>query len=125
MARKLVSAAYRGEIARPTNARSTTEGWPDRPHRRCAGEKRNPLGLTLLPSGSGGVELDDGSGDPRKGGPGSELPYAGYVTPTKPGSTRHAPESGYIHPERDPVWQSYGQLVRLTLWDLQGGDRAK
>jgi enoyl-CoA hydratase len=130
MARKLVkwSAPYRGEnVARPTYDLIDYE--KDGPIGRIvlnSPEKRNPLGyerLLQIEMAAKEMELDDEIKVIVIKGRGPSF-CSGYdITPTKPGEPRrNTPENGYIHPERDPVWQSYDHehmRVYLTLWDLQ------
>ena len=89
-------------------------------------EKRNPLGyerLSQIEMAAKLLELDDevrviiikGQGPCFSGG------YD--MTPVKKGERqRNVPPGGYIHPERDRLWQSYDlehARVYMTLFDLQ------
>lgn len=89
-------------------------------------EKRNPLGyerLLQIEMAAKEMELDEDIKVIVIKGAGTSF-SAGYdITPTPPGEPkRNSPENGYIHPDRDPIWQSYDyehMRVYLTLWDLQ------
>ncbi len=130
MARKLVkwSPPYRGEnVERPTYDLIDYE--KDPPIGRIvlnSPEKRNPLGyerLLQIEMAAKEMELDDEIKVIIVKGRGPSF-CAGYdITPVKPGEPRrNSPEHGYIHPDRDVVWQSYDAehlRVYLTLFDLQ------
>jgi enoyl-CoA hydratase len=101
-------------------------------------EKRNPLGYRrILEIGMAAkqLELDEGIKVIILKGEGKDF-CAGYditpstgsgqqATPTEhnyPGGGTLHPESGYIHPDRDWIWQSYNlehMRVYFELWDLQ------
>jgi len=130
MARKLVkwSPPYRGEnVERPVYDLIDYE--KDGPIGRIvlnSPEKRNPLGyerLLQIEMAAKEMELDEEIKVIILKGRGPSF-CAGYdITPVKPGEPRrNTPENGYIHPDRDPVWQSYDLehlRVYLTLFDLQ------
>ena len=130
MARKLVkwSPPYRGEnVERPTY--DLIDYQKDGVIGRIvlnSPEKRNPLGyerLLQIEMAAKEMELDDDIKVIIIKGEGPSF-CAGYdITPTKPGEPRrNSPENGYIHPDRDAIWQSYDHehlRVYLTLWDLQ------
>ncbi len=89
-------------------------------------EKRNPLGYERLLQVEMAAKLLELDEDVRviiiKGqGPSFS---AGYdMTPVKKGERqRNMPPGGYIHPDRDQIWQSYDlehARVYMTLFDLQ------
>ncbi|MDG5498022.1 enoyl-CoA hydratase-related protein [Niveispirillum sp. BGYR6] len=89
-------------------------------------EKRNPLGyhrLMQIEMAAKEMELDDDIRVIIIKGQGPSF-CAGYdITPTPDGVLkRNMPENGYIHPDRDVVWQSYDlehYRVYRTLFDLQ------
>jgi enoyl-CoA hydratase len=89
-------------------------------------EKRNPLGyerLLQIEMAAKLMELDDDIKVIIIKGDGPSF-CSGYdITPAKPGEQpRNTPPNGYIHPDRDPLWQSYDHehlRIFFTLWDLQ------
>ena len=89
-------------------------------------EKRNPLGyerLLQIEMAAKLLELDDEIRVLIIKGQGPCF-SAGYdITPVKRGERqRNMPPGGYIHPERDALWQSYDlehARVYMTLFDLQ------
>ena len=89
-------------------------------------EKRNPLGyerLLQIEMAAKLMELDEEIKVIILKGDGPSF-CSGYdITPAKPGErARNSPPGGYIHPDRDPLWQSYDHehlRVYFTLWDLQ------
>jgi len=129
------SPPFRGEdVARPTyrKIRVERDGVIGRIVMNSP-EKRNPLGYhRLLEIGMAAkeLELDDSIKVIILKGDGPSF-CSGYdITPSsdsddlynKPGAIPAFPENGYIHPDRDPIWQSYNQehlRVYFTLWDLQ------
>jgi enoyl-CoA hydratase len=130
MARKLVkwSAPYRGEnVERPVY--DLIDYQKDGEIGRIvlnSPEKRNPLGyerMLQIEMAAKEMELDEDIKVIIIKGEGPSF-CSGYdITPTKPGEPRrNSPENGYIHPDRDAIWQSYDHehlRVYLTLWDLQ------
>lgn len=91
-----------------------------------APEKRNALGyqrLLQIAMAAKEMELDDEIKVIILKGEGPSF-CAGYdITPIQPGQpARNSPVNGYIHPDRDGIWQSYDHehmRVFFTLWDLQ------
>jgi enoyl-CoA hydratase len=89
-------------------------------------EKRNPLGyerLLQVAMAAKDMELDEDIKVIIIKGQGPSF-CAGYdITPIQPGQQpRNMPANGYVHPDRDPIWQSYDHehmRVFFTLWDLQ------
>lgn len=89
-------------------------------------EKRNPLGyerLLQIEMAAKQLELDEEVRVIILKGQGKSF-SAGYdITPVKKGERqRNMPPGGYIHPERDRLWQSYDlehSRVYWTLFDLQ------
>ena len=89
-------------------------------------EKRNPLGyqrLLQIEMAAKEMELDDDIRVIIIKGLGPSF-CAGYdITPTPPDEPKiNIPENGYIHPDRDGIWQSYDHehlRVYTTLFDLQ------
>ncbi len=89
-------------------------------------EKRNPLGyerLQQIEMAAKQMELDDEIRVIIIKGDGPSF-CAGYdITPAAPGEPRrNVPRDGYIHPDRDDMWQSYNLehlRVYFSLWDLQ------
>ena len=89
-------------------------------------EKRNPLGyerLLQIEMAAKLLELDEEVRVLIIKGQGPCF-SAGYdITPVKKGERqRNMPPGGYIHPERDRLWQSYDlehARVYMTLFDLQ------
>jgi len=130
MARKIVkwSPPYRGEnVERPVFDLVDLE--KDGPIGRIilnSPEKRNPLGyerLNQIEMAAKEMELDDDIRVIILKGRGPSFSSGYDITPVKPGEpVRNSPEHGYIHPDRDPIWQSYDYehlRVYLTLWNLQ------
>ena len=89
-------------------------------------EKRNPIGyerLMQIEMAAKWLELDEDIRVIIIKGEGPSF-CAGYdMTPVKKGERqRNMPQGGYIHPERDRLWQSYDlehARVFFTLFDLQ------
>lgn len=89
-------------------------------------EKRNPLGyerLLQIEMAAKWLELDEDIRVVIIKGAGPAF-CGGYdMTPVKKGERqRNMPQGGYIHPERDRLWQSYDlehARVYFTLFDLQ------
>lgn len=89
-------------------------------------EKRNPLGyerMLQIDMASKVLELDDDirviiiKGDGPSFCAGYDISHSGGGSPS-----RNTPPDGYIHPDRDPLWQSYDHehlRVFFGLWDLQ------
>lgn len=90
-------------------------------------EKRNPLGYErMLQIGMAvkEMELDDDIKVIILKGDGPCFCAGFDITPVQPGQlARNVPASGvYIHPDRDPIWQSYElehQRTYFAIWDLQ------
>lgn len=89
-------------------------------------EKRNPLGyerLLQLAMAAKELELDDDIRVIIIKGEGPSFSSGYDITPVPPGERpRNTPVNGYIHPDRDQIWQSYDHehlRVYFTLWDLQ------
>ena len=89
-------------------------------------EKRNPLGyerMLQIEMAAKSMELDEEIKVVIIKGDGPSF-CSGYdITPPKKGEApRNIPHRGYIHPDRDDLWQSYDHehlRVFFTLWDLQ------
>jgi enoyl-CoA hydratase/carnithine racemase len=130
MTRKLVkwSPPYRGEnVEQPVFDLIDLE--KDGPIGRIilnSPDTRNPLGyerLLQIEMAAKLMELDDDIRVIIIKGDGPSF-SAGYdITPVPPGEPkRNTPENGYVHPDRDGIWQSYDQehlRVYTTLFDLQ------
>lgn len=89
-------------------------------------EKRNPLGyerLLQIEMAAKAMELDEDIRVIVLKADGPSFSGGYDITPARPGeASRNTPPNGYIHPERDALWQSYnGEHLRVffTLWDLQ------
>lgn len=89
-------------------------------------EKRNPLGyerMLQIDMAAKAMELDDDirviiiKGEGPSFCSGYDISHSGGAVPS-----RNTPPNGYIHPDRDPLWQSYDHehlRVFFGLWDLQ------
>ncbi|GAA1827427.1 hypothetical protein GCM10009836_01390 [Pseudonocardia ailaonensis] len=128
--RRLVkfSPPYRGEnVAQPTFDLIDVEY--DGPIGRIvlnSPEKRNPLGYERLLQIEMAAKLMELNDDVRViiiKGQGKDFCAGFDITPVKPGEpVRNMPENGYIHPDRDNIWQSYDLehlRVFTTLFELQ------